>query len=57
MVEEEVVEDDMLMLDDKKDGYGIIYYENGNKKYEGDFKNNKKHGKGTSFFPDGNMSD
>ena len=32
------------------DGQGIIYYLNGNKKYEGEFKNELYSGEGVSFY-------
>lgn len=36
----------------KKDGFGIQYYENGNK-YEGGWVENKRHGQGTLWVADG----
>ena len=36
------------------DGKGIEYYENGNKKYEGDFKEGKPNGKGIEYYENGN---
>lgn len=41
----------------KREGFGVLYdAKEFYVTYSGDFKNNRKHGKGTSFFPDGNIS-
>ena len=37
------------------DGKGIEYYENGNKKYEGDFKKGLRDRKGIEYYPNGNF--
>lgn len=39
-------------LDDKKIGYGVFVWNNGNK-YEGEWENDVMHGKGKLFYPDG----
>lgn len=31
-----------------------MYYENGNKYYEGECENDKKHGQGTTYYENGN---
>ena len=36
------------------DGKGIEYYENGNKEYEGDWKEGKADGKGIEYYENGN---
>jgi hypothetical protein len=38
-----------------KNGYGRLYYNNGNKKYEGNFKNDKFEGKGTYYYENGKI--
>ena len=38
--------------DDKENGYGTYYYENG-ARYEGEFKDGELHGQGQMFFSDG----
>ena len=40
------------LKNDKKEGKGISYYNNGNK-YEGEFKNDKREGKGIMLYNDG----
>ena len=37
-----------------RNGKGILYYKNGNIKYEGNYLNDKKDGKGKYIFEDGN---
>ena len=37
-------------MNDKRHGKGIIYYKNGNIKYDGDFVNGKFEGNSLSFF-------
>ena len=36
-------------------GKGIMYYANGNKEYEGMFKDGQFHGTGTSYFENGKL--
>jgi len=36
-------------------GEGKLYYENGKLKYEGEFKNSKKHGKGKEYDENGKL--
>ena len=40
------------LKDDKRDGKGIMYYDNGDR-YEGDWKNDKKEGKGIYYYNGG----
>ena len=42
------------MLNDNRHGKGILYYKNGNIKYEGEFVNGKKEGEGTYTDKNGN---
>ena len=39
-------------MDDKIDGKGILYFSDG-KKYDGDWKDNKRSGKGILYWPSG----
>ena len=41
------------MKDNKKDGYGIVYYSNGNIEYQGQWKDNKKDGYGIFYYSNG----
>ena len=34
---------------------GILYYGNGNKAYEGEWKEDKEHGKGIEYYENGNI--
>ncbi len=40
------------LIDDKKDGFGVFKYLNGDR-YEGSWKNDTKHGNGTFKWDDG----
>ena len=40
----------------KRDGYGVLYDKDNNIKYKGDWKNDKKHGKGIQYFESGTYS-
>ena len=40
--------------DNKKNGNGISYWENGNKQYEGEWKYNKRNGQGIGYYQNGN---
>ena len=39
-------------MDGKREGYGVIYYNNGDR-YEGNFSNNVKNGEGTYYYKSG----
>ena len=42
------------MKNDNSEGKGICYYENGNKEYEGYYRNGKHEGKGIEYDENGN---
>ena len=44
-----------ISVTDNYNGFGVETYENGQIKYEGDFKNGKRHGNGTYTFSDGKI--
>ena len=42
--------------DDERHGYGIYYFEDGNR-YEGEWQNGNRHGRGKMIFKSGNIYD
>ena len=50
------VEFDGEFYQNKKNGFGILYYQNGNIAYQGHFQNNCFSGEGTSYFKNGKVN-
>lgn len=50
-----ILQSEIFYLDGKKNGHGIVFFPNGQPKYIGEYKNDKKYGKWRFFDEKGNL--